>query len=568
MLPKLDVRAAHLCARVMLSLCLCAAPVAAANHNVPAGGDLQAALDAAQPGDVILLAAGATYTGSYRLPLKGGNAFITIRTNAPAKAPAPNVRVTPETAVNFAKIKAASLSSPALTTAEGSHHWRLELVEIVGTGGADLVLLGGSGSQTQLSQMPHDIVFDRVYIHGDPVLGQKRGITVNSGTTHVLNSHISDIKGVGFDTQAICGWNGSGPFVIENNYLEAAGENIMFGGADPSIWNLVPSDITVRGNLLSKPLAWKNEKWSVKNGFELKNARRVLVEGNVIENVWQASQNGFAVLFTPRNQGGKAPWSVVEDVTFRHNVVRHAGGAFNITGMDDIYASAQTARIRISNNLVYDIDSSKWGGNGRFVQVGHQARDITIDKNTVLQTGNAINAYGKPTEGFVFRDNIMRHGTYGVIGDNFGAGNASLNQYFPGARFERNVLAGGKAGNYPGGNLFPTVPEFEAAFTSIAGEDFTLTSGSSFRSGATDGGALGADIAMVSAALRGGASAVAGTAPLAPEPSAPAPDPAPAPTPAPAPAPVAPAGGNPMPLPAIDLPPSRFEWKDPFAELI
>ena len=30
------------------------------------------------------------------------------------------------------------------------------------------------------------------------------------------------------------GWNGPGPFLIENNYLEAAGENIMFGGNDPS----------------------------------------------------------------------------------------------------------------------------------------------------------------------------------------------------------------------------------------------------------------------------------------------------------------------------------------------
>ena len=45
------------------------------------------------------------------------------------------------------------------------------------------------------------------------------------------------------------GWNGPGPFLIENNYLEAAGENVMFGGSDPSIANLVPSNITIRRNL-------------------------------------------------------------------------------------------------------------------------------------------------------------------------------------------------------------------------------------------------------------------------------------------------------------------------------
>ena len=42
----------------------------------------------------------------------------------------------------------------------------------------------------------------------------------------------------------------------------------------------------------------------MKNSFELKNARRVLVEGNVFEHVWAAAQTGFAVLFTTRNQGG------------------------------------------------------------------------------------------------------------------------------------------------------------------------------------------------------------------------------------------------------------------------
>ena len=44
----------------------------AATIAVPAGGDLQAALNAAQPGDVITLAPGATYTGNFVLPNKGG----------------------------------------------------------------------------------------------------------------------------------------------------------------------------------------------------------------------------------------------------------------------------------------------------------------------------------------------------------------------------------------------------------------------------------------------------------------------------------------------------------------
>src|SRR5206468_9330019 len=69
-------------------------------------------------------------------------------------------------------------------------------------------------------------------------------------------------------SQAICGWNGPGPYAITNNYLEGAGENLLFGGADPAIPNLVPADITITGNLFSKPVAWRSEGWSVKNRSE------------------------------------------------------------------------------------------------------------------------------------------------------------------------------------------------------------------------------------------------------------------------------------------------------------
>ena len=95
-------------------------------------------------------------------------------------------------------------------------------------------------------------------MHGDRYKGQKRGVALNGKQLSVLNSYISDIKAMNADSQAINGYNGAGPFTIENNYLEAAGENVMFGGADPAVTNLVPSDIVLRRNHLFKPLAWRN----------------------------------------------------------------------------------------------------------------------------------------------------------------------------------------------------------------------------------------------------------------------------------------------------------------------
>ena len=473
--------------------------VSAATVTVTPDGDLQAALNAAQPGDVILLTAGATYTGNFVLPEKDGSAFIVLRTGAaPAELPAAGVRITPETASRLARLASPS-GDPALATARGAHHWRIENVEFLANAqGAGEIIALGSGTEADAARLPHDLILDRVYVHGDAITGQKRGIALNSGAAQILNSYIADIKSLTQDAQAIAGWNGTGPYLIENNYLEASGENILFGGADPAIWNLVPSDITIRRNLLTKRVPWRREKWRVKNLLELKNARRVLVEGNVLENNWTAAQNGIAVLFTPRNQQGHAPWPVVEDVTFQYNVVRHAGGAFNISGFDDAQPSGQTSRIRIANNVIYDIDAAGWGGAGAFLLIGHSPRSVTIDHNTSWQSGNIITAYGRaggvaePIEAFVLRDNILRHNKYGIVGDSVATGLATLAAYFPGAVVERNVLAGAKASAYPAGTLTPAMDEMEKAFVDAAAGNFTLVAGGPFAHVSTTGGPAGA----------------------------------------------------------------------------
>ena len=71
------------CALALASV-ICTATAQAATRTVAAGGDLQAALDAAQPGDVITLAAGATFVGNFVLRNKGASTTsITIRSATP-----------------------------------------------------------------------------------------------------------------------------------------------------------------------------------------------------------------------------------------------------------------------------------------------------------------------------------------------------------------------------------------------------------------------------------------------------------------------------------------------------
>ncbi len=482
---------------------------------VPAGGDFQAALDSAQPGDVITLAAGATFTGPFTLPKKAGNAWITISSAADADLPAPGTRVTPAHAGAMPKIVARD-SGPALTTAPGAHHYRFVGVEFHSAAGVytyGLIVLG-TGDEADVALLPSDLVFDRCYIHGDPGAGGKRGIALNSRSTAVIDSYLSDWKGTDQDTQALMSWNGPGPFKIVNNFLEGAGENVMFGGADPSIAGLVPSDIEFRRNWVRKPPSWNQNDlgayagshWSVKNLFELKNAARVLVDGNVFENTWLDAQVGFAILFTVRNQDGAAPWSVVRDVTFTNNIVRHAAGGVNILGLDNLHPSQPTARVRIANNLFDDLGAAPWGGNVPLFQILSGPADVTVDHNTGLHTGNVISAGGEGATGFVYRNNLTAHNEYGVIGDDAGPGLSTLTRYFPGAVFARNVLAGGPAGAYPPDNFFP--PSLAAVgFVDIADGNYRLAAGSQYKNAGTDGKDIGADLDAIDAAINGAAQA-------------------------------------------------------------
>jgi hypothetical protein len=485
--------------RVCTSVLMSATPGAAATIAVGAGGNLQQAINSASPGDTIALEPGATFSGSFTLPAKNGDAVITIRTSGDSGLPGEGGRVSPDHAGALAVLRQSG-SAAVIKTAAGAHHWRLMLLEVQGAGSGDLVTLGdGSGAQTSASQAAHDLVIDRLYIHGDADKGQKRGIALNSASTTVTGSYISDIKLVGQDSQAICGWNGPGPFTITNNYLEAAGENIMFGGSDPAIPNLVPADITVTGNYITKQVSWRAETWSAKNLIELKNARRVTIAGNTLENNWEGGQPGFAIVFTVRNQDGKCPWCQVDHVVFERNILRHSAAGIKILGWDNNHPSQQTQAILIRNNLFYDIDSKAWGGNGYFVAMTDGARDITVDHNTVVQVNASgfVQIDGPPVLGFVFTNNLTKLGKYGIAGTGHGSGNSAISAFLPGSDITRNVIAGAVAGQYPGGNSFPSAAQFETQFISFVGGDYRLIGTSPWRGAGTDGQDLGAPLGIV-----------------------------------------------------------------------
>ena len=470
------------------------APAAGNVITVKAGDNLQRAIDGAKFGDTISLEAGATFTGPLNLPFKGAGTntdadYITIRASDLSKLPADGHRIQPaKHAAAMPKILAPRGGS-AITTAAQANHYKFIGIEFAPAPAADYVynvIFLGSEEYKTLLQFPHHIVFDRCYVHSTGLGKARRGVALNNGETWIINSYISGFAGNGDETQAICGWAGPGPFHIINNYVEGAGQNIFFGGGDPSVKDVIPSDIEIRGNYIYKPAEWFGQA-TVKASFEMKNVRRLKIDGNLIETGGRTSAFSLVV----GNQGGTAPWSTIQDVEIVNNIIRHAGTGINILGRDSTKPSEQGKRILIANNLVLDLGTDY---SGFFLQTSG-ADSVTAEHNTIQHTGNIIVTYGEPTTNFIFRNNIVQHNNYGVVCE------GGAKACFKPADFSGNVIIDNKGSgasgyplerNFPPGNYFPI--SFDAVkFVDYTNKQWKLADSSRFKGKATDGKDPGVD---------------------------------------------------------------------------
>lgn len=378
--------------------------------HVGPGGDVQAALDAVTPGGTVTLERGATYTGNYtiRKPLT-----LTTRDWAAD----PQARVSPDAAPWMATLKSPTVDPP-LVQIEGAGASKVSIVglHLIGPNNDILACGRGDRSQTTIEQQPRQVILNQLLIEGDPALGAKRAVALHCADASLTRSYIRGIRRPGQDTQAVAGYNGTGPFLIHDNYLEAASENILFGGADPNIPGLVPENITITANLLTKDLAWQTQSVNVKTALELKGARKVLFKGNIIERVWLAAQVGWAIVLTP-SQYGSNPGVQIADVTIEDNLIRDVGGGINLLGFGQHadLPTARTERITIRNNW-FRIDHKTWGGVGALIQMANAPAGLVIENNTVEQSGSRFLIGDKgPVTGLRMTGNIIKpSGQYGI----------------------------------------------------------------------------------------------------------------------------------------------------------
>ncbi len=399
-------------------------PTGGTTHAIDDADDLQATIDAAEPGDVIVMQAGDTWTGNFTLPNKGANMTpIYIISSALASLPAEGTRVSLADAADMPKIQSTN-NQGAMYTKYGANNYRFVGIEFDKPSTAGVLIIGtgydGTHSSfdiaTQVSELPYRITFDRCIIRSsNDALSIRRGILLCGKYMAVVDCYIDNIKD-STEAQAIHITFGEGPYKIDNNYLEGAGENFMAGGDGVPITNDIPSDITFTNNYCFKPTAWNGTR-EVKNLFELKRAQRVKVEGNVFENNWVDGQNGTAVLFTPRNQNDDASWTVVKDVMFRNNVIRNSAKAFLIGGEDDVSESAQSTHITIDNNLCDEITTELITVSTPDLPLLY----LTVTNNTMLHdtavVGNKAHDFDRTGGGaavnhLIMQNNIFTHGDY------------------------------------------------------------------------------------------------------------------------------------------------------------
>ena len=464
---------------------------------VPAGGDLQAALNAAARGDVIELAAGATFTGNFTLPAKSGTGWITIR--SATTLPAEGIRVTPASAAGFAKLRSPNAMPTVTTAASGSaSYYRLMGLDIGSSASMTYSLVQlYNGDATSVDQIPQWIVLDRVYVHGTSTQGIQRCVMLNSRSSAVVDSWLSDCHLKGTDAQAIVGWSAPGPYKITNNHLEGSGENVMFGGSDPRIAGVVPSDITITGNHFYKPLSWAG-LWTIKNLFEIKNAQRVLLQGNVLENNWADGQVGFAIVMKSVNQSGGCNWCVAQDITVRGNLIQNSTGGFNLAAQQNESGgtSIPMNSVLIAENVFEGVAQSTQVGTRALFQILGAISDMEIAHNSGFTDDKVVIFDNAPTVRLIMRDNLFSRGLYGVFGSAHGEGNSALSYYAPDGTFRGNIVVAAPVSQYPTSNYYPT-SSLTLDMTNAGSGDYTLTSGSPYYTSGTDGTAPGANVTAV-----------------------------------------------------------------------
>lgn len=228
--------------------------------TVHVGDDLQAAINAAALGDVIVLdvQGSGSYIGSFTLPVKGGcngSSYVTIQSAGVASLP--SGRVGPSDIANMARIVTAT-TSPAFTLTTNAGCWALKGLEITNNSVATVNTMLDLRSGNYLA-LERNFVHPKEYPNTTPpynTTGRFAIALTQSNHVSVARNYIAGFFGLppggtagatAVDTVGIAVEAGSTDDVtIDNNFIQAWFNPIFLGGAD--------STATSIGTIQSSPV--------------------------------------------------------------------------------------------------------------------------------------------------------------------------------------------------------------------------------------------------------------------------------------------------------------------------
>lgn len=468
--------------------------------RVSVKANLAVEYDQAKCGDTLLLPAGSSFDIK-EFPAKkcDDQHYITIRTDTPdAKLPPEGTRISPawagvaslpgrppfgQPAGGPARLLATLIVKEPSGVTVGDHmrfigiEWTTDPAQNIGR------LVSGEGT--------HHVIIDRNWLHPAEGAEVGKGVGMIRGARFiaVINSYLSGFNCVArsgkcTDASAVGGGNGTEPtgtFKIVNNFLEASGQNALFGGSGATV---NPTDIEMRRNHLFRPMIWKEGEpgykpspsgnpYIVKNNFEVKNAQRLLFEANLLENSWGGfSQTGYSILLNPRNQNNRCPKCQVTDITIRYIRIRNVGGVFSIsnslskTGGE----SADGGRYSIHDVIADKVHLEDFKGHGNllaFLSNRPPLHDVQLEHITAFVPGVlvSIKNKGDKLENFGLSYSVLSAGDRRPSLASAGGGPANcatktqkmgaeavLKACFEPYKFEKNLIIGGR-GAWPPGTI-------------------------------------------------------------------------------------------------------------------
>jgi hypothetical protein len=530
---------------------------------VVAGDDVVAALNTADCGDTVELQAGASFSVAH-IPVNSKGCddqhWITVRTSSPdSSLPQEHIRINPSYAgvpslpgrPAFGGGSGNVMAQIVVSSVDGfipGDHYRFIGLEVTRPPNAkwyDVLF------HTQTPK----IIFDRCWIHGDPIAETTHLVQIGPGSDHlaVINSYMNDAHctaetGSCTDAQDISASDGGVTIKAVNDFLEASGESILFGGAPAKA---LTTDIEIRLNHLFKPMIWNPNdpefigvKFIVKNNLEMKEGQRVFVEGNFLENTWGGfTQKGASILLTPKNPFeatgiAVCPICLVSDVTMRYNYVLHGAqglqvangasrhnawsqGGFNYSIHDLIFDGMQypecfeCARTTVEIGSGYSLASPPPNALNSVVLNHITFVTTNTPKLSWLELSGppAGNPTGTPQISNIQLTNwIVATGPNGIYPNGGGAANCSVDDktyaamiaacWTGASSFAGNVIvtqAESKASSWPSGNMLAS--DWNSIgfvnFKNGEGGDYQLRDSSPYKGAATDGTDPGANVDAV-----------------------------------------------------------------------